>query len=356
MSLSLALSSALSGLSVTARATQLASDNIANMQTEGYGVRTLSQAARVTGSEGSGVVATGIQRDIAPALLADLRHAKSQKSQDDTRSGFWAQIEMTFGMPDEPGGLTYLIDRLGVSLQNAAAQTDSDARLYQVAQATTDIAHRFGAIHDVLQSQRDMADSSLAKDVQSLNQMLGTIAELNTKIQRQTLLGGAPESLMDARQRLIDDVASIVAVQEIPRADGRILLLGRDGSVLVDRTAAQFDFTRTLQPDASDRVENGVLSAVTLNGRDVAPGSALFSTGRMGAFLEIRDKAAPALQQKLDNIAQDLVARFSAPAVDPTLAADAFGLFALNGLAGLPADNTGIAAMLSLNALADPEK
>lgn len=356
MSLSLALSSALSGLNVTARGTQLVSDNIANAQTEGYGVRALSLAARSTGAQGSGVIATGILRDVDPALLADLRHAKSAQARDQVMSGFWARVEGGFGMPDEPDGLPYLIDALQVSLQNAAAEPESDIRLRQITQAATDIARRFGAVHDTLQAQRDSADAALAKDVEFLNHALATVADLNTRIQKQTLLGGAPESLVDARQKLIGDISQTLAIQEIPRADGRIMLMGQGGHILVDRTAAQFGITRTPGPEAGDSVEAGSLSRVTLNDRAVAQDNALFSTGRIGAFLEIRDTSAPAAQLRLDSLAHDLVSRFGQPTLDPSLGAAEFGLFSLAGLHAMPTEITGISGKIALNPLADPEK
>lgn len=354
MSLSLSMSAALSGLSVTARGTQLVSDNIANAQTEGYGVRTLTQAARVTGREGSGVVITGINRDIDPMLLADLRQARAEKSQGDIVSGFWSRIESVFGMPDEPGGLTNLINALEVSLQHAAAQPESEALLQRVSQAATDIARSFVALDDTLQVQRDNADFGIAKDVETLNQTLLAITDLNEKIQKQTLLGGAPESLMDARQRLIDDVSKIVSIREIPREDGRVMLMGQDGSVLADRTAARFSFTRTHAPGPGEFVENGALSEIIVNGRALTSDSALLASGRLGAFLEIRDTAAPNVQNQLDTLAQDLITRFSQPDIDPSLDTGDFGLFALANMTELPADKTGIAGHLRLNPLADP--
>ncbi|ATX64739.1 flagellar hook-associated protein FlgK [Roseinatronobacter bogoriensis] len=356
MSLSIALSSALSGLNVSARATQVVSDNIANAQTEGYGVRSLSQAARVTGSQGNGVMATGIQRDMDPVLLSDLRNATADNAQDKVFSGFWSRIEAAFGMPDEPGGLSNLIDALGVTLQNAAAQPESEALLSQVSRAAADISRSIGGIHDTIQAQRAQADSTIARDVDFLNQTLAGIADLNNQIQRQVLLGGAPENLVDARQKMINDISEIVSVQEIPRDHGRIMLMGRDGSVLVDKTASQFEFTSSPNLDAADSIENGALSSVKLNGRDLSQDSQLFSTGRIGASLEIRDKAAPDIQKKLDDMAYDLVARFGQPDLDPSLSPGSFGLFSLEGLSSLPTDKIGVSGRIALNPQVDPSK
>ena len=349
MSLSLALSSALSGISLSARGTQLVADNIANAQTEGYGVRSLTQASQVLGGQGAGVVATGIRRDLDTVLLADLRMAQSRKTGDDTRSQFWTRMETAFGAPDDAGSVINLMNTLDTRLQRATAEPSSQNLLLQVTQTAQDIARKFTALHDTVQAQRDAADAAIARDVTTLNAALERIATLNDQIQRQTLIGGAPESLMDARQRLVDEVAEIIAIQEFPRADGRIMLMGRDGTILVDRTAVQFGFDRSFMPGAADNVTSGGVSRVTIDGRAAQAGNAMFGSGRIGAHLDIRDIAAPAVQSQIDTLSQDLVARFMQPALDDTLAPGEFGLFTLDGATGLPADITGLAGQIGVN-------
>ena len=354
MSLSLALSSALSGITLSARSTQLVADNIANAQTEAYGVRSLTQASRTLGGEGSGVMATGIRREVDAVLLADLRAAQAQKTGDDTRAQFWTRMETAFGLPDQAGSVINLVNTLDTRLQRAVAEPSSQNLLLQVTQTAQDITRKLGTLHDTVQVQRDAADAAIARDVTTVNAALEQIATLNNQIQRQTLIGGAPESLMDARQRLVDEVAEIISIQEIPRADGRIMLMGRDGTILVDRKAAHFGFERSLMPEAADSITAGGLSRVSIDGRDVQPGNAMFGSGRIGANLDIRDVAAPAVQNQLDALAHDLVARFMQPAVDDTLAPGEFGLFTLDGAVGLPADIVGLAGRLGLNPRIDP--
>ena len=54
MSISSALSNALSGLTVASRAADVVSSNIANAMTDGYGVRSLAIGARIVGDSGTG--------------------------------------------------------------------------------------------------------------------------------------------------------------------------------------------------------------------------------------------------------------------------------------------------------------
>ncbi len=354
MSLSLALSASMSGIALTSRATQLVADNIANQQTEGYGVRSLDQAARSLGGTGSGVVALGIHRDTDPGLIAEHRKASAQSARHQQVTEFWNRVEATIGIPGEAGSLNQRMDALEIALGHAAAQPDSQALLHQVAQATTDIAHGFLAIQTSLQHSRNSADALIARDVDTLNDTLSELARLNREIQRQTLTGGAPHALMDNRQRLIDQIAEIVPVTEIMRENGRIALLAEDGSILVDRDAAQFGFTRTTAISPEDRVETGALSGLSLNDRAVPPGSALLSEGRLGAAFAVRDRFAPELQQSLDQIATDLVTRFTQAEASPTTPAGAFGLLVPEGVLAWPASQPGLAGRLRLNPLADP--
>ena len=354
MSLSLAFSSALSGLNLSARGTQLAANNIANAQTKAYGVRILAQASQAYGGVGNGVRMTGIIRHADPALVAEYRSAVSRNSQDKLLGSFWQRMEAGLGMPGETGSLSNSFADLSSALQRASATPDQPAALQQAVQASAAVANKFREMHQHVQNEREQADAGIAKDVGTLNRALEEIAVLNRKIQRQTLQGGDPAGLMDARQALVDQVSELVPVREFAREDGRIMLIGDDGSILVDRDAATFAFRRRMDPAPGETVENGVLSAVFLNDRAITSGSILFSSGRIGAQLHIRDIAAPKMQQDLDQLAADLVERFSSPALDASLAPGEPGLFSLSGEAELPGDITGLAGRIALNPAVDP--
>lgn len=354
MSLSLALSSAMSGLSLSARGTQLVSDNIANAQTEGYGVRSLTQASRSLGGTGSGVMITGVSRHVNSALLAELRHTTSQRLHNEVLGSFWQRFETGLGLPGEAGSLSQNVTLLGSALQRASFSPDQPAVLQQVTQSAGDVVRTLNGLHENLQRERDEADASLAREIAWINQSLENIATLNQQIQRQTLTRGSPEALIDARQRLVDEVSARIPVREYMRDDGRIMLMAEDGSILVDREAARFEFTRSNQPSAGARIENGGVSTISLNGHEIPPGSAMFKSGRIGALLQVRDVAAPEAQDHLDLLVADLLHRFADPSVDPTLTPGQFGLFSLQGLATVPGNLTGVAGLLTLNPMIDP--
>jgi flagellar hook-associated protein 1 FlgK len=102
----------------------------------------------------------------------------------------------------------------------------------------------------------------------------------------------------------------------------------------------------------------GGLSGITINGRpyDTAGSASPILGGTLGGLFALRDELAVAAQGKLDAVARDLVERFSASGLDPSLLPGAPGLFTDAGAAFLPTDETGLAGRLRLNAAADPDQ
>jgi flagellar hook-associated protein 1 FlgK len=101
---------------------------------------------------------------------------------------------------------------------------------------------------------------------------------------------------------------------------------------------------------------SGGLSGLTLNGKPISTASegGLISGGSLTAQFAIRDELAPQAQSQLDAVARDLVQRFADPAVDPSLAVGAAGLFTDDGSAFVASEEAGLAQRLKINAAADP--
>lgn len=349
MSLNSAIVSALSGINASARATKLVADNIANAGTASYGVRSLQLGAAVTGHTGNGVAIHGVSRMVDMALVSELRGANAARGHAHTLQNFWSQMETGIGLPDEAGSLNARLTTFEAALRHAVAQPEADSALAQIAFSANAVVEKLHGVQAQLIHQRDNADRAIATDVDALNAMLQQTADLNAQIQRQTLLGGAPEALMDQRQSVIDAISELISIREIQRDDGKVMLLGADGTILVDDRAAEFGFTRRINPQPSDTLASGALSQLTLHGTPLDGANAMLAQGRIGANFVIRDQDGPALQNQLDQFTADLLTRFSGPDTDPSLAAGELGLFTLISDNVLPADITGISAHIRIN-------
>ncbi len=356
MSVTSALSSALSGLHAASRQAEVLSSNVANATTPGYVRRELSLSARVVGGSGQGVAMNGVTRQADLYLLNDRRAAQATASGTDTRAAFLSAVEDLLGQ--ETGGLPVRVAALDSALVSAASRPESAARLTAVLDAATGLAEALNDASAAVQSRRRAADGDIAARVTALNDDLQRVARLNQEICAYSGAGNDVSALIDQRAQAIDRITAVIPVREVPRDDGRVALATAAGAVLVDGTAAVFGFQATPNLVAETTFEGGALSGLTLNGKPVATtgaGSPL-GNGELASLFAVRDDLGPAAQAGIDAFARDLVERFSDPALDGTLAPGAPGLFTDAGLAFDPGAEAGLAGRLSINAAADPAR
>ncbi len=358
MGVTSALGSALSGLSATSRLAEILSSNVANATTPGYARREVGLRAAVLAGTGQGVSVTGVTRDVDRHLLSERRLAQAGGGDRDLRADFLKRVEQALGTPDSAGSLAARLAAFDTALLEASARPESQSRLFSIATTAGSLAQGLAAATDDIQAARATADRQIGEEVGRLNTTLLQLHELNVDLRSFTGAGRDVSALLDERQRLVDTISSIVPVREIPRDMNQIALFTTGGAPLLEGSPSVFGFsaTRTVTPEMTQAL--GGLSGITINGRpyDTAgPGSPILG-GIIGALFAVRDDLATTAQGKLDAVARDLVERFSATGLDPTLAPGAPGLFTDAGTAFLPADEVGLAGRLRLNAAADPSQ
>lgn len=352
MSISSAFSSALSGLSASSRMAEITASNIANALTEGYARREVQLSSRSLGSVSGGVKIDGVQRHISQALVQDLRQSSSGQGYQQARSSFLSAVETVYGVPDADGSLAARITQFERSLIEAAARPESEARLATVADSATALTRGFAEASQTIQAQRLSADTRIAYEVGQLNQALIGVADMNIRIREAFATGQEATALFDHRQQMIDKISTIVPIKEVARDRGEIALYTAGGAVLLDGRAMTLGFTQTyvISPDMTAGL--GSLSGLTLNGQPLStmPAGGRLGQGSLSAQFEIRDQMAVDAQTQLDALARDLVERFAAPGLDPSLAPGAAGLFTDRGTAFSPVNEVGLADRLELNA------
>lgn len=354
MSLSNALSNAISGIAAATRGTEVVSSNLANALTPGYARRELQLSARSQAAQGGGVHVDGVTRMVRTSVLAQGRLASAETARTQTLATFHKTMADSIGVPGEAGALTTLLADFDAALTAAAAQPQSEINLSRVLATAQTLARGYGALGTQVQDARTEADCAIASDVQTLNDGLARVVELNRQITVQMAAGDDATALQDSRQQLIDSLSEIVPIQELPREGGRVALFTAGGAILLDGfTPATIDFTAAGPLAAGMTVEGSSVGRLSFNGQELSSGQMdMFSGGRLAADFQIRDIDAPAAQSRLDAAARDLVERFSDPGVDATLGTGP-GLFTDAGASLDPANEAGLSQRLAVNAAVD---
>lgn len=358
MSISSALSSALSGLTASSRAADVVSSNIANAMTEGYGTRRLDVASRQSGGSGSGVRVIGVTRLEDSVLLGQMRQASADLGANQTKADFMTRLEAMIGAPDDPGSLSARMADLEGKLITAANAPWNTTHLGSVVEGAQAFTDALNALSDSVQSERKNADASIGRAVDQINVALEGLADLNARILMMDANGGATASLMDAQNQLLDDIAQFIPIQTRRDDSGRLTMYSNDGHVLLSHRAATIGFDPAPAMDPYMSIEDGHLSGLTINGRPMRMDGSTpaFDGGQLNALFEIRDSLGPDAQGRLDGIALDLAQRFDDAGLDTTIAPGDPGLFTDAGALVDGANEEGLAARLQVNGAVIPDQ
>lgn len=355
MSISGALANALSGLTASARAANVVSSNLANIHTDGYVRRDIELATNIPGTHG-GVRVLGVTRHVDQGVLGDRRLADAGLANAQTRSAFLSRMQSSIGTPDKPESLSARIAALEASLVTATSRPDAPERLQAAVQDASNLLKGFNTISKEIQTSRMRAEEEIQGAIRALNTSLAQARSLNFEIAEAARQGQDTTALLDQRQIVVDRIAEIVPVQEIPRDHGAMALVTPTGALLLDGRALQLDFVRSNVITPHMRLENGLLSGLTLDGESVVMSGAHspIAGGRLAALFEIRDDLAVTAQSRVDSLARSLVERFQQPGLDPTRAPGDAGLFTDTGATFAAANEIGLAGRLALNPRVDP--
>lgn len=349
MSISSAMSNALSGLGAASRQAQVVSGNIANALTPGYG----RQEVQLSSSSRGGVGVDGVARRIDATILLDRRASDADLGGAGLRA---AALDRMAGLMDPGGGAGSLSGRVALlqgALGQAIATPDAPAALTGVVQAARDLASMINTSSKGLADERLAADRGIAADVEALRVGLNRVDALNTAILRAGPDGNA---LRDQRQAIIDGIAAIVPLQEVSRGNGAVALMTAGDQMLLDSEPARLEFapSTAIAPGA---VLGAPLSGLSVNGRalDMTDPSGRMAGGTLAARFALRDAVIPQAQAQLDGFARDLMDRLADPALDPTRAPGDPGIFTDRGTS-FDGQQHGLAGRIALNVALDPSQ
>jgi len=320
MTITGALTNALSGLTAQAKAAELVSSNISNVSTPGYARRELILASRTVGTPGQGVQVVGVQRNLSLPLLGDRRLAQSASGDAETRDAFFKRIEKTIGTPDLAYSISGRVAALDSSLVEAASHPEATTRLAAVATNAKALAQQIGIASRDVQAARTEANIEIGREVTTLNSSLAIVAKLNNQIRNGVVQHQDVSSLQDQRQQIVDTIAKIIPIREVQQPEGVVYLYTDRGASILDVVPAVFSFTATalVSPDMT----NGAgLSGLTMNGNAIptSGNNSYIFGGTLGANFAVRDELGVAIPQWIAHVRQAIRACSPMPARPLTL-------------------------------------
>ncbi|MFC0267316.1 flagellar hook-associated protein FlgK [Kushneria aurantia] len=304
------MNTALSGLRAAQIGLNTTSNNIANVNTEGYN-RQLVNLSEGRGSyagglfSGSGVNVDGVQRQYQQYLSTQLNQAQSDQSASRSHLDQLQQVNNL--LADDEGGLNTQIQSFFAGMQTLADNPgDISARQAMLGNAES-MTSQFRATDNYLKNMDSNTTAQMGGTLDEINSLAGRIAELNGQINStRAKTGTEPNDMLDQRDLAVSKLSQLTGISvysqdgkyNVSMSSGETLVAGNRAQSL-EMTASQADPTRQV---VAFRNADGNLSEVS---------EKKLSGGELGGLMAFRNKTLPDAQHRLDQLAHALGSRIN---------------------------------------------
>lgn len=290
------LQTALRSMELATQSLAVASNNIANEKTPGYAKQRLVVESTPP-SDGYLRIGTGAQAVEVEGLRDELlerrvREEGSSKAGEESLNKMLADIEAVFN--DAAGtGMLPAITEFFNAFHSLALDPASTNLREEVRTAAQGLINSFDTRAVELQRIQSVADQNVIASARSVNDLATEIASLSSRIRSEEAAGGVSNELRDKRGELVRQLAEIVNVQELGTGSEYQLSIG--GALIV------FD-GRTI-PVIADTSGPSGFATLKVDSIDV---SASITSGKVAAWMAVRDSKVPDYLGALDQLAYEI--------------------------------------------------
>lgn len=303
------LATGTSALLAYRRALDTTGHNIANVNTPGYSRQRVELSARGGEPDGGGFVGNGVSVVSTQRLASSLIASREQSD-----ASAWSRLD-TFhrlatrldGVLSDPAtGLAQPLNELFTAFNTLASDPQSSAARQVVLSRAQSLAARFNDLHGQMAAQSSEIDARLRQGLAQLNQLSGSVAQLNQRIALASGAAGGqpPNDLLDQRDELVRQMSAQISLNAVVQDDGQLSVFTGSGQALV--LGAQ-SFPLGTRQDPS-----GVLSITFGSGAATVDITTQVSGGAIGGLLDYRRELLAPAQLQLGQIAQALAGAVNA--------------------------------------------
>ena len=312
MTLTSALANSLSGLRFNAQATALTSANIANAGNPSYTRKLIDPVDALAGDQIAGVKVGSIRREYDAFVQRQLVGEKSNAGFASTRSQFLSRLDQMMGAPGSARALDTVLNNFSSSFQTLLTSPESDTARAGVVNSATVVAQTLRSLSTSTQDMRLDAEKGLADATSRLNTLLGDLSKVNARLE-VSFTDESRVGLLDQRDQLVTQISEYTNVRTVYQDSGAVQLYGGAGFVLLSTTKPELSFdardligpANVYDTDPTKRTV-GTIMADTPSGKMDLIAAGVFTSGKIAALIDLRDKTLPATQAQLDQIAAGL--------------------------------------------------
>ncbi len=305
-SLTSALRASQTGLTTSLVGIQVTSNNMVNINTDGYS----KQKASITSNgEGAGVRAGVIKRITDEKLVSDIQSATADAGQYEAKARYLNRMDSLLGNPNGETAFTKRLTKLTTAIQAVSTSPLDSALHRKVVNAAMDFATSMNSVANGLQSIRSQVDQEISDSVNIINQELANIADLNQKIVNGNGTGQSVAYFEDQRDQSVGKIGDLIGVKTYMQENGNMAVFMNNGSPLFNQFPHTVRYTPAVSMDPSVSYPSSGISGIMLSGTDI---TAQIITGKVKGLIDLRDTILPNHQAELDSLTQTMCTQVNA--------------------------------------------
>ncbi len=316
ISLGAIMNTATSALQANQTALRVTSNNIANINTEGYHRRQVDFGPRLTGDRLTGVTVEDVRRIANEFLARETVDASAAVGKSEVLSSYFSRIQDLVGSLKGGSSMDARISGAMTALQQLSVDPASVARRNSALSAVTSALSALSGMASNIQSLRQDANTQITTDVGNVNGLLARIYDLNKGIKTAVAQNDADTGLLDQRDRAISELSKYMDIRTVEQGDGRMFVSLMDGTGLVNDLSSELRYAGpTAVSSATSFPSLNLQRTNPEGGNDVGPSAALESRirgGEIRGLLDMRDRRLPDLAEQLGLVGSALAEELNA--------------------------------------------
>lgn len=289
------LNIAQSGLAANQSALSILSENVANVNSEGYCRQTpLILTQSTTGS----TYFAGADRISDSLIQSRVLSQQSQTANSEAQSDYLAVLEALF---DESSttGLGSQLDAFWTALGDLANNPSGTSERAVLIEEATTLSNQYNNLSTQLDYLTIELNSEIATAIQEVNTISDELAQLSRQLVAAEDNSSAKNSISDQIDLKLSELSTYMSIDALQDEDGNLTVLTSGGYPLVSDGQSY-----SLAMDGTDLVWQG-------DGSNRQIVTDRISEGTIGAWLTLRDVTIAELSANLDEAAQTLIWEFN---------------------------------------------
>jgi flagellar hook-associated protein 1 len=290
-------------------ALQVTSNNIANVNTPGYARQEaiLTEETAIptdTGLIGNGVQVLSVMSHYSRYLESSLAREATSFEEQKTYEQYFSRIESV--LDENNTKLTSNINAFFNAWQDLSTDPTSTTSRLNVATSGANLTNGIRSTYSELRDMQLEVNDKIGQDVSDINDILNSIAQLNSQIIALNASGIQNSSFGSQRAQLVQKLSAKMQIQTFEDGQGGLTIMTSGGKTLVDKETV---FGLTAEGSLGDNFYRVLWSGNGSSSEDITDS---IVGGTVKSLIDLRDNQISGFLDTIDGLAQSLVTEVNA--------------------------------------------